>query len=128
MGGLQCIGKLLRDRQCLAQRQRIFLQPLGQRLPGNVFHRQARPSTFGLERVHGGDIWMVQGCDQAGFVAELLDAVRTAGRLFREHFERDIPRQARIVGQVDLTHATASKQSAYFIRTNLCRYSAHRHA
>src|SRR5262249_19624819 len=58
--------------------------------------------------VEGADVRMVQGGDGARFALEALTRLPVDGKVWRQHLDRDLAAKARVLGAVDLAHASGA--------------------
>ena len=99
---VQRIRDLDGDLQRLFQRQRPFLQPLGQRLPVEILHDPEVDPVLRADVMEGADVRVVQGGDGAGFALEPLLQVRVIGDMLGQHLDGNGAVQAGVAGLVDL--------------------------
>ena len=59
---------------------------------------------------------MIEGRKNFGFALETADTREIARKFVRQNLDGDFPFELQIARTVDLTHATLSQQSSYFVR------------
>ena len=111
VGGLQASSNLHRVTHGLLQGQRTVFQELRQRLAIHQLQDEKLPVVHLLEAVDGGDVGVVERCQQPRFALETGQAFRVLGIAGREDLDGDLPVQARIPGAVDLAHAPGPEGS-----------------
>jgi len=62
-----------------------------------------------LKGIDGRYVGVVEGGEDLGFALEAGEALWIGGHRFGQHLDRDLSAQLRVVGKVDLTHATFTK-------------------
>ena len=87
-----------------AVRQRVV-----ERSPLDELHRHERHAVLFFDREDGDDVGMVERGHGAGFTPESRQALRIGGDLGRQHLERDIAAEPRIVRAIDVAHPAGTE-------------------
>ena len=104
--GVERLGDLFGHAQCLTERQRPAPQPPFERLAADVLHGDAGTTVERRDFVNRADERMIERGGGARFAEQLLQAVGLAGR--GDELERDLAVEHHIVGEADLSHASAA--------------------
>ncbi len=80
-----------------------------ERLAAHELHGEKRNAVRLLDRVDRDDVGVVQRRDGARLAPEALDPLRRSRHLGRQDLERDLARELRVLGQVDLAHAALAE-------------------
>lgn len=117
MGEIQRIRRLLdySEHPRKAQVQAMGLgtqQPFTHGTPRDVFHDDEGPASILTIIVDRHDVRMGEPGNQPRLNSEALEEVLFLGALYprRDHFDRDIPFQARLIGLVDARHPSLPDQ------------------
>jgi hypothetical protein len=105
------VGQRDGDLQQIGERHPRFRNVLRQRLAFHELHRDEEEPLVFFDGVDGDDAGMVERGDGAGFAFEAGAPVGVAGRLARQHFERDLASELEVVGEKDLAHAARAERA-----------------
>jgi len=72
----------------LLQRERTFLQALGERLAFEILHDEKIDAVFGSDIVEGANVGMIQARHRPRFLLEALPELLVLGKLSRQNFQR----------------------------------------
>jgi hypothetical protein len=126
-------GDLPRHGQRLGQRNRAARDPLRQILALDELHDQRLDAVGFFGAVDGRDVWMIQRRQQASLAFEARAPLGIGAEDLRQHFDRDVAAELRVVSAIDLPHAAGAQQVNDPIRTDgrsrfeRRRRRAHRH-
>ena len=112
----ECVGNLNRNVEGVVERQRAFLQPVGQRLAFEIFHDEKRRALLFADVVEGADVWMCELRDRAGFTIEAFAKLPIGSERFRNDFDRDRAIEPGVSRFVDLTHAAGPEDGDDLVR------------
>ena len=113
----QCVSDLDGDRQRFGDADLTAMKPRVERLPLDILHRDEEQAVGLGDFIDRADVRMVEGRGGPRFANEPRARVRVGRRLGGEQFERDVPAQLRIVGQVDFAHAACAEPRADLVAT-----------
>jgi hypothetical protein len=114
--GLERLGDLPGDGQCLALRQPAALaaparrHPLRQRGALDQFQHQKPQAVGVVEPVDRADVGMIQRGEHPRLALEACETMGVAGEERRQHLDGDITAQCRVACPVDLAHAAGADQ------------------
>src|SRR5438477_9985156 len=97
------------DIEHRAQRQMFARDLLPQRLTINEFGRDVVRATYFTNLVNGDDVRMIEGGGGFRFLLEAAHAVEVYSELRGQQLERDLPFEARILGEIDFAHSAFAK-------------------
>ena len=106
VGGLQALGGLDRNVQCLVELERTVGDLILHRVAFEVGHGEECLSLGLVDLVNRADVGVVELCRRFGFALETLPALFVAQQMRRQEFERHGPIEFRIFGLVNNTHPT----------------------
>ena len=101
------IGDLNRVAEGLIERQRTLVQSLGERLPFQKLHDQEVNAILLPDVEHGTNMRVAECRQRLGLTLEPLSQVGIAGDMRGQDLDGDGAIETRILGFVDLTHATS---------------------
>ena len=104
---VQRIGDLDGDLERLIERQRTFLQPLGERLALQVLHDQEVDPVLAADVVEGANVRVIEAGDGLGLALEALLQIGIRGDVLGQDFDGDGAIESRASCLVNLTHAPA---------------------
>jgi hypothetical protein len=112
----EAMGNLDRKIDGLLRREVAGAHTLGQRLAFEQLGHDIRPAVVRAEVVHGHDVRMVERTRHPRLLLETRQAHRIAigGRL--QDLDGDVAGQSRVVGAVDLAHASCPDQAEDLVR------------
>ena len=90
VSGFKRLGNLLRDRQHLVERERAFRDALREILTFDEFHHDGMQAGRPLDRVNGGDVWMIQGRERFGLALKSGQALGVRRERVRQDLDRDL--------------------------------------
>ncbi len=88
----------------LIERQRPFLQALGQRLPFQILHHQEVGAVLRTDVVKRADIRMLQRGDGFGFPLHALFQFRVRRKMRGQNLDGNRALQPRVLGAIHLAH------------------------
>ncbi len=91
--------------QYLIQRQRAFVQSLGQCFPFQVLHDQEVDSILLADVVQDTDVGMVETGDRSGFALKSFSQLRLVSKMRGQDLDGNSAVQASITGLVDFSHS-----------------------
>ena len=106
VSGVQSVGDLRGQVECLANRKRAAADEVAQRLALHQFGHYVGDAVLVAGIVKRDDVGMRQGGGGAPFLLEAAPPVGALGELRRQNLDGDIAAEAGIVGAVDLAHGT----------------------
>ena len=110
MRGFQRLRDLLRDGDCLLDRNRSSCDPLIETLPVDEFeHEELRAVRF-IKAVNSADVGMVQRGEDLGLPAESGEPLGIVRERGRKDFQRDVATELGVRRAIDLPHAAAANQ------------------
>ena len=86
------------------QFERTVLQQVAQRLPTHVLHDDVGASVSLADVVDGGDVRMIDGGREAGFLNEALASIVVLGQGRRNELERGLSMQLLVFNEEDFAH------------------------
>ena len=98
------------DRQCVGERERAFLEAMGERLAVNQFQDEERGALVLADVVERADVRMRELRDRARFTVEALTELRIGGERVVEDLDSDGAIEAGVACLVDLAHAARAQQ------------------
>ena len=104
------LGDLRRHRQRVGQRDRAARDPLRQVLALDEFHDQRLDAVGFFGAVDGRDVWMIQRRQQSSLAFEARAPLGIGAEYLRQHFDRDVAAELRVVGAIDLPHPAGAQQ------------------
>jgi hypothetical protein len=116
MGDLECLGDLARNRQSLVHSQGALGNALGERGPLNELHHQRATAAGFLETVDLRNMRMIERGEYTRFAAEAGNAIRIGHEGVAQNFERHFALELRVLGAIDLAHASCAERPDDFIR------------
>ena len=116
--GGQRVGERQRELEESRQRQAAGRNQRVERLALDELHRQETDAVGFLGRVDGDDVRVIEGGDGAGFAREAFEPRRIAGHVGRQHLERDVAAEPRIVRAIHLAHAACAERGDDLIRAD----------
>jgi hypothetical protein len=90
--------------------ERAIRDALGERLAGDVLHREVQPPGLLADEVDVRDVRVCDPCLRARLADHAIAARRIAREVRREHLDRDRPIEREIGRQVDLTHPAGAER------------------
>ena len=96
--GLEPVANLDRDRHRIVERQRAFLQSVGERIAVNVFHHDDRRVAVDFDAEYLRDRRMVERREHLCFALESTAALRIADCRRGQDLEGDVALQPRVMG------------------------------
>ena len=118
VGDAEGIGELHGNRNGLGLGQRPLGQARGEGLPFGQLEDDRHLTIHLDDVVDGGDRRMTERGGGAGLGEELVATVRGAGLRAGDGLERDVPAQARVLGEDDRAHAALSEFAEDAIRAD----------
>ncbi len=111
----QCLGHLDCQSQRLLERKGSLLQGRGQRVSLQVLLNDVACRRIGIRLVHADvvhdrDVRVVQGRCSPRFLLEAVQAIGIVRESRRQHLDRDLAPESRVLGQVDLAHAASPER------------------
>jgi hypothetical protein len=103
MRGFERLSHLLRERQCVGERERASGDALGQRLAVDPFEDERRCTVDRLQPVDGTDVWMIERGQDA------RQAIRVAREDTWQNFNRDLAAKLAVAGAIHLPHAAGTE-------------------
>jgi hypothetical protein len=100
----QRVGNLRRHVERLVERQRAFLQPIGQRLAVEILHDEKRHALLIADVVERADVRMGELRDGARLAIEPIAEQRIGRECIGKDFDRDRAVEPGVSGFVDLAH------------------------
>ncbi len=85
-------------------------QQLGRVRPVHVVHRDPDLAVHVATVVHPDDVRVPQRRGEVGFAVEPLPVLVVGADVGRQHLERIAPGQSRMLGEVDLAHASGAQK------------------
>ncbi len=116
---VQGVRNLRGVAQQLLERQRAFLQALGERLAFQVLQHEVVPALVCADVVEDADVSVLQIGDGAGFAVEALAGFLVSGEVRSEHLERNQAVQARVAAFIHFPHAARSNEREDFVRPQM---------
>ena len=113
--GFERLGNLLRDRQCLVERDRAACDPLRQVVALDQLHDEGVNVTRLFESVNDGDVGMVQRRQGPGFTLEAREPLGVVRERLGQDLDRDIAVQRRITRLIHLAHAALADLCGDFV-------------
>jgi hypothetical protein len=110
MRRFQRLGNLLRDRECLVERNRTVEDSIRKRRAVDEFHHQRGRGGGSFETVDGRDVGMVQRGERPGFALEAGEPIGIGSHGVWQHFDRDRAREIDVSRCINLTHAADAKE------------------
>ena len=104
VGALEGLGYLLRDDDCLVERQRPALQSLAEVLAFHQLQHQEQLSARLLEAMDRRDVRVVERREQLRLAAEAGQPLGILRHLGGQHLEGHLAPELRVRGAVDLAH------------------------
>ena len=98
------------DLDRFAPGQALVQQPLPERLPLEQLHGGVEDAVLLAEIVNGEDVRVGHGGHRPGLALEARAGGVARGQALRQHFDRDVPPEARVPRPVDLAHATRAQR------------------
>ncbi len=117
VGGGEPFGHLGGDPHRLPDGKRPARQDLPQALPLDQLHDDEAPVLRLPHLVDDDDRRVVQGRRGPRLLLEPRKELRVAGDPLREDLQRDVPREARVAGPVDLAHPPRPQGGHDLVRT-----------
>jgi len=112
VGFLQGLGDLLGDLDGLPHGEGAAGEALREVLALDKLENQEPPPVVLLEAVDLGDVGVVEGGEEAGLALEASQALRVRREGPGKHLDRHLAAEGRVLGAVDLTHATGAEAPA----------------
>ena len=110
------LGNLLRDRQCLVNRNRALRNSVGERWPFDQLHYEPGHTIAFLQAVDDRDVGMIQRREDFGFALEPHQPLCVCRNGLRQDLDRDLPLQVLVSGAIHLSHAADTDLGGDFIR------------
>jgi hypothetical protein len=122
--GVERIGNLPRDRECLWNRQaldscRTSGEFVRKGVPFDQLQHQRRNAIRLLDAIDRTDMRMIEGREQAGFTLEPGETVGIRRKRRRQNLDRDVPSQLRVLRAIDLPHAAFANPRRDHVRPEL---------
>ena len=114
--GLQCLGDLQRERECLGNRQRAGFEFLLERFALDQLHSEIQRALVFIEAVDRRDIGVIQRCEQLGLAFESREAVLVACERARQRLDRDFTAELRVRRTIHFAHAAGAERSRDLVR------------
>jgi hypothetical protein len=111
VSGVETVGNLLRDRECLIDRYGTSAEALRQVLALDELHDQ-RPI---LDPVYVRDMRMIQRRQQLGLALKTRQPVSIRGHVDWQYLDRDVALQSRVMRTIDLSHAARTNVGQDFV-------------
>jgi len=108
MGGGEAVGELNGEGKEVRFGEGTWGEGGVERVARNEFHDEEIGIALGVEIVDGGDVGVIQLGESAGFVAEAVTRGFIGESSGRENLDGHIAIEARIVGEVNNSHAAAA--------------------
>ena len=102
MGFVEGVRSLDRRLERLVERQRPFLQPMGQRFAFEVLHDEERRAVLLADIKQRANVRVIKPRDRASFTVEALAELRIAGEALGQDLDRDGAIEPRVARLVDL--------------------------
>lgn len=115
VGRSEPTGDLQSDLDGLPGSQRPAAQPLPERLALQQFHHQVGRSLVCPEVENGEDVRMGERRQGAGLLLEAGQAVRVRAEGLRQHLQRHLPAQLRVLRPVHLAHPPRTQEGEDFV-------------
>ena len=80
-------------------------------IPIDELEREEPETVDVLQRVNGGDVRMVQRCQQLGFIFQTAQCLRIVGDLFRQHLDGNATIKTGVHADVHDSHSAAAQLS-----------------
>ena len=109
MRGADRVGQRDGQVEHAIERQPFGRDHLLERLTVDELEREKRHAVRFLDGMDRDDVRMIERGRGARLALEALAAIGIERKLAREHFERDVPLQPGVVGEIDLAHAAGAK-------------------
>ena len=103
--GLERVGNLTGHGQRLVERNGPARDPLRQVLAGDELHDQRRDAVRVLQPVNGGNVGVIQRCEDFRFALEPGQPVSVGRERGRQNLDGDLPLQLRVGRAIDLAHS-----------------------
>ncbi len=103
------VGKRRRDGEELSQRHAPGRDPLGELLPAHQLHGQEVDAVRLLDRVDVDDVGVIERRQRPSLAPEPLEAFLTAREVGRQHLQRHLAAELRVLGEIDLAHAALAE-------------------
>ena len=104
MGSFKGLCDLQGKFQGFFDRARTALNPISQRVCLNQFQNKEVSSISFLKTMDGGNVRMIQGCEQLRLPLITGNTVSIFGKLFRQDFNCNIPTKFLIRCLIDFSH------------------------
>ena len=109
------VGRLRRDGEQPLQRQGARPDELTESLSLHELHRDERGPVRLPDLVDRHDVGVIQRRRGPRFLLEARQALDVLRELRRKHLDRDVPRELRVSGPVDLAHAAGADRANDFV-------------
>ncbi len=119
VGGLERLGNLSRDGQRFADRDDRLGNPLRERVAVDELEHERRGAVDRLEAIDRGNLRMIQRRQQPRLAIEAGAPLGIGREQRRQHLDRHIAAEGRIVRAIHLAHAAGAEQPDDAIRTEL---------
>ena len=107
----QRVGECQRQVQHDLRPGRLGASQTSHRHPFDQLHGEEANTAGFLDGVEHDDVRVVQARDRPGFALEPGSTLGVAGEFGRQHFERDLTREARIARAIDLAHTARADRT-----------------
>ena len=105
------IGERNTDLEQLVERHPALRDALRERPAVHQLHREEEHALVLLDRVDRDDAGVVERGDGARFALETGAAIGVVGESLRQHLERDLAAELRVLGEVHLAHAAGAQRA-----------------
>ncbi len=107
--GFESFGNLAADFQCFFDGKRSLVQPFSERLTFDQLQNQEAFAIGFLQTIDGGDVGMIERCEQLGFTLETGQPLGISGEDVRQNLDGDLSVQVCVFGPVDFAHASCAE-------------------
>jgi len=115
VGHLQGDGDLVGERENFVERERTARKSLRQVFALDQLQYEHLFAIVAFDAVDGGDVGVIQRCQQSGFAFEASEAVWVCGKRVGQKFQRDVAGQLVVTRAVHLAHATGTDFVDYVV-------------
>jgi len=107
--GIECVGDFDAKRQNLLNLHRLSADPVLERHPVEIFHRDERLPLVLADFVNRADVRMIQCGRGTSFTSEAFQRLGVMREVFRQEFQSDEAPKLGILSLVDDTHPAATQ-------------------
>ena len=101
---------LPRDRNDVFDRDRAFLDPLGERRPFHELQHERSNAVRFLESMDARNVRMVQRCEKLRLALEPRETIGVLRKRMGKHLDRDITVELRVARAVHLPHTAFAER------------------